>query len=331
MWRTAYFYAVLAATAAALTFAGVVRAQSNSSNPYEGVSTPPPDSTITTPAPQPAPKPAPGKPMTAASAPTATAVPQVPDIVTGQGASSASAAASASAAEGTDSGIARVEPATNSEPVLNQRPASANPDGDIVHPAPLPPGMLDVGTLIRARLLGRLSTAYSQPGDAFRAQVASDVFRGNQILIPAGSEIDGVVAHVSTGHFAGHGSMLLRPETVILPDGSRFHLYAQVTAAPGTNTRINDEGSIAPGSHMKKDAAEYGGGAGAGAVSGAVLAGPAGALAGTVVGAGAVTVHLLLDHPQATLQAGTVLDFSLTEPLSLVAASAPANEAPANE
>lgn len=276
--------------------------------------------------PRPLAKPAPGKlaNSTPEQSTLSTAIPQVPDIVTGPGTSSVSDTGDAD--EGTDSGIVRVEPATNSEPVLHERPASANPDGDIVHPGPLPPGTLDVGTLIRARLLDRLSTTYSQPGDAFRARVASDVFRGNQILIPAGSEIDGVVARVSTGHFAGHGSMRLRPETVVLPDGSRFHLYAQLTAAPAANLRVSDEGAVAPGSHLKKDGIEYGGGAGAGAVSGAVLAGPAGALAGTVVGAGAVTVHLLLDHPQVTLQPGAILDFTLTEPLSLVAANTSASE-----
>jgi hypothetical protein len=53
-----------------------------------------------------------------------------------------------------------------------------------------------------------------------------------------------------------------------------------------------------------------------------VLGGPAGALAGTIIGAGVVTAHLLVSHPQATLEPGTVLLFTLTEPLNLVAAPA---------
>ena len=50
----------------------------------------------------------------------------------------------------------------------------------------------------------------------------------------------------------------------------------------------------------------------------AVLGGPVGALTGSLVGAGVVTAHLLVSHPQATLEAGTTLLFTLTEPLSLV-------------
>jgi len=61
-----------------------------------------------------------------------------------------------------------------------------------------------------------------------------------------------------------------------------------------------------------------------GAVTGAVLGGPGGALAGGIIGAGVITVHLLVDHPQATLEDGTVLLFTLSEPLNLVPATAQA-------
>jgi hypothetical protein len=119
--------------------------------------------------------------------------------------------------------------------------------------------------------------------------------------------------------------MLLRPETVILPDGSRYRLYAQTTGAPGSRTRVGSEGDITPDSRLKKDGIEYGGAVGAGAATGAILGGPAGALAGGLIGAGAVTVHLLVDHPQATLESGTALLFTLTEPLNLVAATPAGN------
>jgi hypothetical protein len=223
--------------------------------------------------------------------------------------------------QGTDEGIVQVAPESAAHPRLNERGAVSDPDGDIVHPDPLPPGVIGEGTEIRVRLLDQLSTTESQSGDSFRTRVASDVFRGNDILIPSGSEIDGKVVQVSTGHTGGRGSMLLRPETVILPDGSRYRLYAQTTGAPGSDTRIGNEGTISADSHYKKDGIEYGGAVGAGAVTGAILAGPAGALAGTLIGAGAVTIHLLVNHPQAKLEAGTTLMFTLTEPLKLVSAA----------
>jgi hypothetical protein len=42
-----------------------------------------------------------------------------------------------------------------------------------------------------------------------------------------------------------------------------------------------------------------------------------GALTGSLIGAGAITVHLLVSHPQATLESGTTLMFMLTDSLYL--------------
>jgi hypothetical protein len=41
-------------------------------------------------------------------------------------------------------------------------------------------------------------------------------------------------------------------------------------------------------------------------------------MTGSLIGAGVVTAHLLISHPQATLEIGTTLLFTLTEPLSMV-------------
>ena len=114
--------------------------------------------------------------------------------------------------------------------------------------------------------------------------------------------------------------MQLFADTVILPSGARYRLYAQVTGTPGSGTRVGSEGEVNPGSRLKREGIEYGGGVGAGVIAGAALGGPAGALAGTLIGASLVTAHLLISHPQATLEDGTTLLFTLTEPLYLVPA-----------
>lgn len=298
---------------------------------YQGVSNPPPDDQIIDSAPpQPAPAPIAKPPAAQYAAPApvqAQPMPMQPAAVQPLTVQPAIPMQSSNDVTGTDDGIVEVAPADpqpGAQPRLNQRSAMNDADGDIVHPAALPPGELGQGTQIRARLLDRLSTAMNQQGDAFHARVASDVYQGNQVLIPTGSEIDGTIVQVSSGRTGGHGSMMLRPETVILPDGSRYRLYAETTGAPGSRTRVGSEGAITPDSRLKKDGIEYGGAVGAGAITGAVVGGPVGALAGTLIGAGAVTVHLLVDHPQATLDEGTVLLFSLTEPLNLAPAVQPA-------
>lgn len=295
---------------------------SDSSNPYEGTSKPPADDIIITsnppapstapaavPANPPIPKPSPAHPALSQPAPAPS--PYQQPIVR---------SALSAPEDGTDNGIVEIAPdppAQPGQPALNQRPQAYDPDGDIVHPAPLAPGEIGEGTTIRVRLLDRLSTADSKDGDSFRTRVASDVLQYGKVLIPAGAEIDGKVMNVSTGSLGGHGSMRLNPETVILPGGSRYRLYAQVSGTPGSHTRVGSEGAINPGSRVKRDSIEYGGGVGAGVVAGAAIGGPVGALTGSIVGAGLVTVHLLVNHPQAHLEEGTVLLFTLTEPLHL--------------
>jgi hypothetical protein len=316
MNRTVFACILLAAASA------LAAQQAGQSDPYQGTSNPPPDDTIQTMTPQ-APEAQAPKPADPVAQPAATPISQPSETKPSPSQPAVSEPASANepasdAADGTDDGIVQVAPDSSAQPALNSR--SADPDGDIVHPASPRPGQLGEGTIIRTRLLERLSTVESATGDKFRTQVASDVIQDGKVLIPAGSEIDGTLSEVSSGHLGGHGSMRLQPETVTLPDGSRYKLYAQVSATPGTRTRLNSEGVISPGSQLKKDSIEYGAATGAGVVTGAALAGGPGALAGGIVGAGVITVHLLVSHPQATLESGTALVFSLTEPLDLVPA-----------
>lgn len=292
-----------------LATASVGAQDASQSSPYQGTSTPPPDDTIVTSS-TPQAKPPAGRRAEPAAAPV-------------QAQSQPASADTAVNYTDPDSETVPVQQPTPAprQPVLTQRPYAADPDSDIVHPHPPRPGELSEGTTIRVRLLDRLSSVSSEKGEAFRSRVASDVLQGEHVLIPAGAEIDGRVAQVSTGHTGGHGSMYLRPETVILADGTRYQLRATVTGTPGARSKVGSEGAILPASRLKRDGIEYGGAVGAGATTGAILGGPVGALAGTMVGAGVITVHLLVSHPQATLEPGTAMLFTLTEPLQMTPAS----------
>ncbi|MGD0901966.1 MAG: hypothetical protein ABR924_03395 [Terracidiphilus sp.] len=314
MKRQILVCALLVAAAAAL--AAQQAGQSSQSNPYEGTSNPPPDDQITTSG-------------AAQAKPPAGhyAQPAVPASAQSQ-AEPQPAAADRPANPpdaGDDGGIVHVAPNPPAAPAIAEHAPAYDPDGDIVHPRALRPGELGEGTNIRVRLMQRLSTVSSQKGETFRTVVASDVLQDGQVVIPAGTEIDGRVTQVSTGRVGGHGSMRLQPETVILPNGARFQLHAETTATPGSRTRIGSEGAITPGSRLKRDGMEYGAVVSAGAVTGAILGGPAGAATGGLIGAGAVTVHLLVNHPQATLEAGTTIVFTLTEPLDMVPAPSSGN------
>ena len=311
---------ILAFAFFALATTALVAQDQSQSSPYQGTSNPPPDDTIITSEQQPAiPKPPAGHPMQ--QAPTAQLAPMQPapqNIV----ASQSTGPVPQTYGDGTDEGIVGVAPEA---PALTRRATAYDPDSDIVHPAPLPPGTLGEGTIIRVRMLDELSSSLSQQGQPFRSRVASDVIQDGQVVIPAGAEIDGKVAEISTGRFGGHGSILLQPETVTLENGSKFQLHAVVASTPGSNLRVGSEGVITPGSRVKRNSIEYGGVVGGGMITGAVLGGPAGMLAGAIVGAGVVTTHLLVSHPQAKLESGAVLMLTLTEQIRLVPAGSQGN------
>jgi hypothetical protein len=284
--------------------------QAGQNGQYQGTSSPPPDETIITDTDQAQPlaKPSAAHPLTTP-----------PDAMSPDSTSGAAAATAAS--DGTMAAPANgaaVQQSASALPAdLTTGPMTSDPDGDIVHPAPLGPGELGEGTMIRVRLLNDLSSGFSEKGEPFRSRVATDVLANGNVLIPAGSEISGQVVAASTGHFAGRGSLMLRPDTVILPNGQSFRLHAVIIGAPATHTHVNSEGMITADSRKLRAGIEYGGAVGVGAVTGAYLGGPVGALAGGLIGAGLVTTHLLVSHPQAHLDTGDVLMLTVTERVHL--------------
>jgi hypothetical protein len=204
------------------------------------------------------------------------------------------------------------------EPTLYER--STNPDAGIVGEVALRPGELESGTLIRVRIQEALSTSSTSAGSEFSAIVMSPVSQGGKVIIPMGSQVKGRVVSVKAGKSFGQKAVLrLRPDTVTMPDGSRYMLHAEVVQTQGTDTKAGGEGTITTASHMKRNAIEYGAGAGSGAIIGAAVGGGPGALIGTAVGAGVITVHLLLQSHQAQLPKDSVLIFGLTEPMTFTA------------
>lgn len=305
--------------------AALAAQQARQNNPYEGTSRPPADDQITT-STTPEAKPPAGQPVeslpTERMAPSIRIQPQDQDRPASVNPPDKYAESDRSLETGTDDGIVHV--ASSPEP-SRRRTYLDDPDGDIVHPLARRSGEIKEGTTIRVRLLQRLSTSTSEKGEAFHTMVASDVLQGGQVVIPTGAEIDGKILRISTGRVGGHGSMRLMPETITLPDGKRFQLHAEVTGAPGSRTRIGGEGTITPGSRLKRDGIEFGAAVGTGLVAGAILGGPAGAAAGSLIGAGVVTVHLMVSHPQATLESGTTMMLTLTEPLQMVPVASSGN------
>lgn len=269
--------------------------------PATGVSHPPADDTITADEEETTPAPAPASiPRPSAAIPMTTPKP---------------AAALPPARNFEDDIVTSAPPTTTAS--LARR--SFNPDDDIVSVVPSDPNALASGTNIRVRLSEDLSTRETRPGQTFRAIIDRDVYKDGRVIIPVGAEMRGRVVQVSQGHHIGpHATLRLRPDMILLPDGTAYHLYAEAVQSKAPGTHTDQEGGIQASTHYKKDALEYGAGAGVGAVAGGEIAGPVGAGVGSVVGAGLITVHMLTGRPEAaSLPQGSVLVFSLTEPMQL--------------
>lgn len=182
-----------------------------------------------------------------------------------------------------------------------------------------PTNELNPGTNIPVELLQPISSDNTRLGTSFRAVITANIDRDGEVIIPAGSQMVGVVTNVHPGHrLVERAALRLTPQYILMPDGTSYQLDAQVVHSAAPFTKTNEEGVIRTSVHWAKNSVEYGVGAGSGALAGAALAGPEGALIGTLVGAGAITAHLLINRPTAVvLPIHTLLVFNLMQPMAL--------------
>ena len=295
----------LAAAASLLLSTPFLLAQAKPS-PYEGVSTPPANDSMNTT------EQAPAAPAPAEAAPTATPAP-------------AAAPAPAPAAKtNPDAGIIETPlPASAGDymphrDALHPRNSADKGDDDIVTYVPGPANALPEGTVFKVRMLQDIDAGSTTANTPFRGTVAEDVMRNGKVVIPVGSEVRGRVVYAAAGNRLNGGSVIhLRPDEFVLPDGTRYHMHAQVIDTVGSDTRVKGEGNISANEHGKRSLAEVGAGAGGGAIIGAAVGGGVGAVVGTAVGAGVMTAHWLRTNWSANLPAQSTVIFSLTDPMFL--------------
>jgi hypothetical protein len=195
---------------------------------------------------------------------------------------------------------------------------SADKDDDIVTYVPGPANALPEGTVFKVRMLQDIDAGSTTANTPFRGTVAEDVMRNGKVVIPVGSEVRGRVVYAAAGNRLNGGSVIhLRPDEFVLPDGTRYHMHAQVIDTVGSDTKVKGEGNIAANEHGKRTLAEVGAGAGGGAIIGAAVGGGVGAVVGTAVGAGVMTAHWLRTNWSANLPAQSTVVFSLTDPMFL--------------
>jgi len=160
-------------------------------------------------------------------------------------------------------------------------------------------------TVIHVTLNQAVASDQNRPGDHFEATVSEPIVVANKTVIPAGSAVQGLVvdAHHS-GRLMGRGRLRLALETVTVNDRN----YEIRTSA---RTNVG-------GQHKKRSLALIAGGAGGGALIGAIAAGGKGVLIGGPIGAGAGTAAALITGKKdIRLPPETSLTFTLAQPVKV--------------
>ena len=159
--------------------------------------------------------------------------------------------------------------------------------------------VIPAGQEIDVRLQTRLSSATAQVEDRFEATTVVDLYRGNDVLIPAGSVLRGVVRTVERATRTDRRGEMTVSFDQITARGRTYPMRGTVTEA------IESEG-------VKGEAGRIGAGAGVGAIIGGILGGVKGALLGVLIGGGGTIAAT--EGKDVTLDPGTILRVRLDTP-----------------
>jgi len=204
----------------------------------------------------------------------------------------AAAGSEAGAAAGAESTAAATAPASPGTPAAAPAPTFR----EVTLPA---------GTTLRLELTTAVGSDSSQVEDAVRASLRQAVTAEGQTVLPAGTELVGVVTDVErSGRVQGRALVAYRFDSLRV-EGERY----DIATAP-----LSHRAEATKGEDAKKIAI----GAGAGAALGAILGGGDGAAKGAAIGgAGGTGVVLSTRGREVRLGAGADVNTRLTAPLTV--------------
>jgi len=167
------------------------------------------------------------------------------------------------------------------------------------------PMLIPESTAIHVTLDQALASNQSRPGDHFEATVSEPVIIDGKTVIPQGASAEGLVVDARpSGRLMGRAHLQLALESVAV-GGKNYGVRTSSKWKSG-------------GDHKKRNWAWIGGGAGGGALIGALAGGGKGALIGGPIGAGAgTTVAFLTGKKDIHLRPETQLTFKLSGPVTI--------------
>jgi hypothetical protein len=163
---------------------------------------------------------------------------------------------------------------------------------------------------LRIRLDDTLTSTDSQVGDPFSATIVDKGEYQNARVYGHVTQID------MSGKIKGHTSMMLRFDRLVMPDGRRAPIHAEIVElyhAP-SGEKVDVEGAIESGGRGRKTIEHTAIGAGAGALLGGIFGGGKGAGIGSVIGgAGGLGTTAFHGRQKITLNSGQEMLIRITE------------------
>lgn len=178
---------------------------------------------------------------------------------------------------------------------------------------------LPAGTAIYFQMQRTLTSNAAKRGDAFAGMVTRPVLIEGRTVIPVGCTITGHILRTSSPRrIQGRPMIQLRPDEITFPDGNKRSMSAVIVDTdPSQSLTVDEEGRIRGKGRGHADNLEAVVVTAAGAGTGAIIAGPPGALLGAGAGATATTAHWLAKHRTVQIGVGTTLIAELSRPMSL--------------
>jgi hypothetical protein len=167
------------------------------------------------------------------------------------------------------------------------------------------PVTLPEETPIHVTLNQALTSNQNRPGDRFEATVSQPAIIAGKTAVPEGAVVEGLVVDSrASGRLSGRARLYLTLEDMQV-NGKSYPIHTI------TSDRVGR-------SHKKRNWLLIGGGAGGGALIGAIAGGGKGALIGGPIGAGAGTAAALITGKKdIRLPAETRLTFRLADPVTV--------------
>ena len=183
---------------------------------------------------------------------------------------------------------------------------------------------IPAGTKVPLALKHAMTTKSARVGDGVYLQSTFPVTINNEIVMPPGTYVQGVVDEIRrAGRIKGRAEVLFHFTTLIFPNGYTVSIPGSIESVPGMdNSKVKDkEGTIQAEGQKGEDAATVAGTTATGSIIGALSNGAKGAGMGAGIGAAAGLATVLFTRGKdIRLESGTTVEMVFNRALALNAA-----------